>query len=273
MALLLGILNPGGRTNRRDFWLWTIGLAVVAFGGHFVFVILGAVGAPVGLVAVPLYAVWLFALGALAVRRIHDLGESSGLLAAALIAVGLLAALGGLRPLPHEAPLWIAATLGAAGYVFLGTQKGDDGPNRYGSGERAPRPKRTDGPPPTAQELRERMQAMALPTLLMTPTDRSVFSKLGGKPELPATMDWPEGRECARCFVAQLDLAEVRAGGGPDWLPAEGRLYFFYDEDAQDRLDLVACYATHDPPGPEPARRKAMNPIRCSTSVGSASSR
>ena len=28
-------------------------------------------------------------------------------------------------------------------------------------------------------------------------------------------------------FIAQLDLSEVRAAGGPDWLPDQGRLYFF----------------------------------------------
>jgi uncharacterized protein YwqG/uncharacterized membrane protein YhaH (DUF805 family) len=260
MALLLGILNPNGRTSRRDFWLWTIGLFVVAFGGHFVLVILGAVGAPVGVVAASLYVLWTIALGALAVRRVHDLGESSGLLIAAVMAIGLLTMLGALSPLPHEAPLWIAATLGAAGYVVLGTRKGDEGPNRYGSRLSAPLPNRTVGPTSTAQELRARMEAMALPTLLMRRSDAPVFSKLGGKPDLPAAMEWPNGRECARCFVAQLDLAEVRAGGGPDWLPAEGRLYFFYDEDGLDRLDLIACYATCDPPGPERSAPEGYEP-------------
>ncbi len=32
--------------------------------------------------------------------------------------------------------------------------------------------------------------------------------------------------------MAQLDLADVRAAGGPDWLPSAGRLSFFYEIEA-----------------------------------------
>ena len=40
---------------------------------------------------------------------------------------------------------------------------------------------------------------------------------------------WPryEGRPLS--CVAQLDLAEVRAAGGPEWLPGDGGLLFFYE--------------------------------------------
>jgi uncharacterized protein YwqG len=31
-------------------------------------------------------------------------------------------------------------------------------------------------------------------------------------------------------FLAQLDLAELRASQGPDWLPERGLLFFFYEE-------------------------------------------
>ena len=52
-------------------------------------------------------------------------------------------------------------------------------------------------------------------------------SRLGGGPEM--TGPWPryEGRPLS--LVAQLQLEEVRAAGGPDWLPAAGRLLFFYE--------------------------------------------
>lgn len=40
---------------------------------------------------------------------------------------------------------------------------------------------------------------------------------------------WPRHHGRPLSLIAQLDLAEMRAAGGPDWLPAEGRLLFFYD--------------------------------------------
>lgn len=54
-------------------------------------------------------------------------------------------------------------------------------------------------------------------------------SRLGGGPD--TTLPWPrfEGRPLA--FVAQLDLPQIQAVGGPDWLPATGRLLFFYAMD------------------------------------------
>lgn len=52
-------------------------------------------------------------------------------------------------------------------------------------------------------------------------------SWLGGAPEMAG--DWPryEGRPLG--FVAQIDLRAVRTAGGPDWLPTDGRLLFFYE--------------------------------------------
>ncbi len=252
MIRLPRLLSLDGRTSRRDFWLFTIGLAVVALGGHFAFVILASVGAPrvVGVLALLLYPLWLWAAGALLVRRAHDAGDDASLVGAAIFAIWLLSLLGFLRPLPREAPLWIAGALALAGYVYLGSRKGDVGPNRFDRPRTEP-PTPVPSAPVDAAQLREQMQSMALPTWLLKPAGGAAFSKLGGKPELPATMDWPDGREHPRCFVAQLDLAEVRAANGPDWLPAEGRLYFFYDEDATDSLDLVACYASQEPAGPE----------------------
>jgi uncharacterized protein YwqG len=43
------------------------------------------------------------------------------------------------------------------------------------------------------------------------------------------TGPWPryDGRPLS--LIAQLDLAAMRAAGGPDWLPSTGRLLFFYE--------------------------------------------
>jgi uncharacterized protein YwqG len=40
---------------------------------------------------------------------------------------------------------------------------------------------------------------------------------------------WPRYEGRPLCCVAQLDLGQVRAAGGPEWLPDHGRLLFFYE--------------------------------------------
>lgn len=41
--------------------------------------------------------------------------------------------------------------------------------------------------------------------------------------------DWPRHDGRPLSLLAQLDLAEMRAADGPEWLPDSGRLLFFYD--------------------------------------------
>jgi len=62
-------------------------------------------------------------------------------------------------------------------------------------------------------------------------------------------MDWPAVDKAPRAFVAQLDLAEVRTAEGPEWLPAEGRLYAFYDPDGAGCADHVAILSSLDAAG------------------------
>lgn len=93
------------------------------------------------------------------------------------------------------------------------------------------------------------MQAMAEPTLLLTPTATPAFSKLGGEPELPEDASWPMGVEGPRAFLVQLDLGDVRASGGPDWLPEEGRLYAFLDQDQAGFADHVQVTYRAEPAG------------------------
>jgi uncharacterized protein YwqG len=100
----------------------------------------------------------------------------------------------------------------------------------------------------TGARLRGRMRRLARPTLLLTPARTPGFSKLGGKPELPADVDWPAGVKTPRAFLAQLDLAVVRAADGPDWLPAEGRLFAFYDDERLGFADTVTVLFSLDAP-------------------------
>lgn len=52
-------------------------------------------------------------------------------------------------------------------------------------------------------------------------------SRFGGAAEMAG--DWPRRDGRPLSLLAQLDLAEMRAANGPEWLPERGRLLFFYD--------------------------------------------
>lgn len=77
-------------------------------------------------------------------------------------------------------------------------------------------------------------------------------SRLGGVPDMAGA--WPRYEGRPLCCVAQLDLAQVRAAGGPDWLPDHGRLLFFYELehgswglDARDAGSAVVVHQTGSP--------------------------
>lgn len=93
-------------------------------------------------------------------------------------------------------------------------------------------------------------------------------SQIGGLPDLGAGLDWPVWNGRVLSFLAQIDLAELSAAQGPDWLPGHGMLFFFYDEEEggwgfspNDKGSFAAVYdpATDGPkdrappePAPEP---------------------
>ncbi|MCR5877238.1 YwqG family protein [Phenylobacterium sp. J367] len=83
------------------------------------------------------------------------------------------------------------------------------------------------------------MQRLAQPALTLVPAEPAGFSKLGGEPDLPPDVEWPRAEGRALAFLAQLDLEEVRSAGGPDWLPGEGRLWAFNDDDRYGMADHV----------------------------------
>ena len=101
-----------------------------------------------------------------------------------------------------------------------------------------------------AAQLRARLREMAEPSLLLLPVSEPAFSKLGGDPELPATVSWPSDDDI---FLAQVDLGEVRASGGPAWLAAEGRIFVFYNPDGHGSPDVVRVIYSPDQSGPETA--------------------
>lgn len=101
--------------------------------------------------------------------------------------------------------------------------------------------------------LRDRMRRMARPTLLLTPAKSPGFSKVGGLPELPPGVTWPQGDEAPAAFVAQIDIAAVRPHGGFDWLPEGGRLYLFFDDSRNGAADCAKLIYATEPPGQEVA--------------------
>jgi uncharacterized protein YwqG len=82
--------------------------------------------------------------------------------------------------------------------------------------------------------------------LLTRPVDESTLqvgsSKLGGHPDLPPGMDWPELHGQPQSFLAQIRLTDILTMQSSEPLPLWGTLWFFYDasqqtfgDQAQDR--------------------------------------
>lgn len=126
--------------------------------------------------------------------------------------------------------------------------------------------------------LAARIGRLVRPTLLLAPASGPGLSKLGGDPELPAGLAWPQGHKRPRTFLAQIDLAALAQLSQIDWLPQEGRLYAFYDPDAHGCADVVRILSSVEPPGlPVPAppgvkwtfpeRRVAFTALRSAPSL------
>lgn len=84
------------------------------------------------------------------------------------------------------------------------------------------------------------------PALHILKTDGDGFNRIGGLPSMPAGSTWPMRGARPLNFMAQFDLAEVRAAWGElgtpsavgplhaGELPEAGGLYFFYDDDPEE---------------------------------------
>lgn len=59
-------------------------------------------------------------------------------------------------------------------------------------------------------------------------------SKIGGVPDLPPDIDWPEWDDQPLPLIAQICLADVVPYDRSGELPQTGMLYFFFNEDALD---------------------------------------
>jgi uncharacterized protein YwqG len=61
------------------------------------------------------------------------------------------------------------------------------------------------------------------------PTAEPAASRLGGAPDLPASISWPRNEDGPLSFIAQVNLADVAAYEPEGVLPSDGLLSFFYD--------------------------------------------
>lgn len=122
-------------------------------------------------------------------------------------------------------------------------------------------------------DLTDRIRALARPAWLLGPGHDAQDppavggSRIGGLPDLPEDMSWPTvrvapGEEVALAFTAQIDLAEVPGAADAGWLPATGRLWFFFDEDRTGvEPDHVVLYSDAPPERLRPTRPPAG--LRC----------
>lgn len=91
-------------------------------------------------------------------------------------------------------------------------------------------------------------------------------SKLGGRPDLPQPLQWPEGRKGLLSFVVQVNLAEINAFAVDGPLPSSGMLSFFYGVrqgawgfDPEDRGGWSVIYT---PPGEPLVRHDTPDGVR-----------
>ncbi len=78
-------------------------------------------------------------------------------------------------------------------------------------------------------------------------------SKLGGTPDLPTGIAWPQWQKIPQSFITQIRLADVQPYDTDHLLPQQGMLWFFYDAlqqtygaDPADRGGWRVLYAASD---------------------------
>ncbi|HEY5994070.1 MAG TPA: YwqG family protein [Gallionellaceae bacterium] len=104
-------------------------------------------------------------------------------------------------------------------------------------------------------EMVKTLQQHQRPALHVIPAPApGAFSKIGGLPNLPSAIAWPEWGAQPMSFLAQIDLAELPQPSPLPELPASGYLYFFYDAeqstwgfDPKDRGSWAVVYSAGTP--------------------------
>jgi len=105
--------------------------------------------------------------------------------------------------------------------------------------------------------IADAIEAKVRPCFHLVPqqsNSKQLRSRIGGLPDLPEPDLWPKHNGNSLSFIAQLNLAELPGGAGPNPLPADGVLYFFYDVegatwgfDPKDKGGWVVLYSENLP--------------------------
>jgi uncharacterized protein YwqG len=69
------------------------------------------------------------------------------------------------------------------------------------------------------------------PALQLIGTNRDTITFFGGAPIASNKFEWPRKDGRPLSFIGQIDLSELDLAEAAPWLPASGRLLFFYDMD------------------------------------------
>jgi uncharacterized protein YwqG len=84
-------------------------------------------------------------------------------------------------------------------------------------------------------------------------------STVGGEPDLPQAVEWPEFGDIPQAFIAQVNLADIAGFDLGDGLPTSGLLSFFYDSEqgvwGYDPADRGAWAVLYSPPEVPLSRR------------------
>src|SRR5262249_4296649 len=89
----------------------------------------------------------------------------------------------------------------------------------------------SDIPAEVATALQDSLRySIRLHTILASDDELALgATKIGGQPDLPSDMSWPEWRGAPLNFLAQIQLADIAAYDPDGELPHEGMLSFFFD--------------------------------------------
>jgi uncharacterized protein YwqG len=80
-------------------------------------------------------------------------------------------------------------------------------------------------------EHMEYLNSLRQPAVALRKSGESRFSRIGGLPNLPDGLAWPQWKGKPLAFLCQLDLSELPAEPGLPESPRAGCLYFFYDQE------------------------------------------
>ena len=106
------------------------------------------------------------------------------------------------------------------------------------------------------RDIQKLISSLTVPAVHAVAVKSPSRSHLGGRPHLPATIEWPKWQERYLDFLARISLPEVHQTHEIYWLPKDGALLFFYDNEEQpwgfDPKERGSTVVLHVPDVEEP---------------------